>query len=320
MYIDHFDAKTIDEALFLLSKYKSEAKIIAGGTDLITLMKDRVLIPKVLVNIKTIPDLAYIKDDITGIKIGALTTVHEIETSPIIRGTYPMLAEAAHSVGAPQLRNMGTISGNICQDVRCWYYRRSPSTGKSFLSHRNGGKQCYAVAGENAYHAIIGGKKCFAVCPSDMAPALLALGAKVKVISPTGQREIPLEKVFAILGNTLKPNEVITEIQLPTPKPGTKQRYLKFRPRKAIDFAVSSVAAAITTSDGVVSNARIFLGAVAPTPYRAFRAEEIIKDKVMTESLAEKAAKAAVSEAVPLSKNAYKIALTEWLVSRVILD
>ena len=318
-YIEHFTAKTIDDAVFLLSQYMEEAKIIAGGVDLVSLMKNKVRTPKVLVNIKTIPDLAYITEDAEGLKIGTRTTIKDIETSVIIRDKYSLLVEAAHSVASPLVRNMATIGGNLCQDVRCWYYRRSPVTGLTFFCHRKGGEQCFAVNGENQYHAIIGGNECHAVCPSDMAPALLALGARLKIAGPTGDKTIPLEEFYTPLGNILKPNEIITEIQVPTLRSGTKQRYLKFRLRKTIDFALSSVASVITIEAGVVSQARITLGGVAPTPYRALSAEETLKGKVITERLAATAAKAALSEAIPLSQNAYEVPITETLVKRAIL-
>ena len=318
-HLEHFIAKTIDDAVFLLSQYMEEAKIIAGGVDLVSLMKNKVKIPKVLVNIKTIPDLAYITEDAEGLKIGTQTTIKDIETSVIISDKYSLLVEAAHSVASPLVRNMATIGGNLCQDVRCWYYRRSPVTGLTFFCHRKGGEQCFAVNGENQYHAIISGNECHAVCPSDMAPALLALGARLKIAGSTGDKMVPLEEFYTPLGNILKPNEIITEIQIPTPGTGTKQRYLKFRLRKAIDFAISSAASVITIEDGVVSQARITLGGVAPTPYRALSAEETLKGKVITESLAATAAKTALSEAIPLSQNAYKMPITESLVKRAIL-
>ena len=319
-YVEHHDAVTIDEAVSLLNRYMEEAKVIAGGVDLVSLMKSKVMLPKVLVNMKTIPDLSYIMEEAEGLKIGTLTTIHDIETSATIRDKYSMLAEAAHSVSAPLVRNMATIGGNLCQGVRCWYYRRSPGTGLSFFCRRKGGEQCYAVTGDNTYHAIIGGKECYAVCPSDMAPALIALRAKVKIAGPVGDRTIPLEEFYTVLGNILQPDEIITGVQVPTPKPGTKQQYLKFRLRKAIDFAISSVAAAITTEAGVVRNARIVLGGVAPTPYRAIAAEEVIKQKKITERVAEISAKASVGEAAPLSMNAYKVSITKALVKRAILE
>ncbi len=318
-YMEHFNAKTIDDAVFLLSWDMEEAKIIAGGVDLVGLMKNEVRTPRVLVNIKSLPDLTYITEDAEGLKIGALTTIKDIETSMIIRDKYRLLVEAAQSVASPLVRNMATIGGNLCQDVRCWYYRRSPATGLSFFCHRKGGEHCFAVNGENQYHAIIGGNQCHAVCPSDMATALSALGARVKIASPTGDKTVTLEEFYTPLGNILRPDEVITEIQVPTAKSGTKQRYLKFRLRKTIDFAISSVASVITTEAGVVSQARIVLGGVSPTPYRAISAEETLKGKVITESIAKTSAEAALSEAVPLSQNTYKVPITESLVRRAIL-
>ncbi len=319
-HLEHFNARTIDEVISLLNEYKEEARIIAGGVDLVSLMKNKVVTPKVLVNVKTIPDLAYIKEDAEGLKIGTLTTIRETEKSAIIRDKYPMLAEAAYSVAAPQIRNMATIGGNLCQEVRCWYYRRSPITGISFFCHRKGRKRCYAIAGKNTEHAIFNGNECHAACPSDLAPALVALGATLKVVSPDAEKMVPLDEFYTPVGNILKPNEMLTEIQIPAPMPGTKQRYLKFRLRKTIDFAISSVAAVITMESGVVSNARIVLGGVAPTPYRALGAEEVLRGEVVTEGVAEASARAAVSEAVPLSMNAYKVPIAKALVKRAIAE
>jgi xanthine dehydrogenase YagS FAD-binding subunit len=318
-YFEHFNAKTIEQAVSLLDYYSGEAKIMAGGVDLIRLMKSKVVAPKVIVNIKTITDLAYIREDAEGLKLGSLTTISGIEKSALIRDRYVILAQAAHLVASPQIRNMASIGGNLCQDVNCWYYRRSPLTGTSFSCYRKGGIGCPAIDGDNRYHAIMGGSGCYAVCSSDMAPALIALEAKVKIASPDGEKTIPLEELYTPLCNPLNHNELITEIQIPTPRPSTKQIYLKFSLRKAIDPALSSVAAAITAEAGRVADARIVLGAVAPTPYRSLEAEGVIKGKAITENLAETAAKAAVSQATPLSMNAYKISITEALVKRVIL-
>jgi len=318
-HLEYFNARTIDEAVSLLGEYE-EARIIAGGVDLTRLMKNSVVIPKVLVNIESIPGLAHITEDAEGLKIGTLTTINDIEKSAIIRDKYNLLTQAAHSVAAPQIRNMVTIGGNLCQAVRCWYYTLSPVTGRSFFCYRKGGTHCYAETGDNRYHAIFGANGCHATFSSDMAPALLALEARVKIVSPSEERIIPLEEFYTPLGNILKPNELITELQVPTPRLGTKQRYLKFRIRRAIDPAISSVAAAIATGAGRVSNARIVLGAVAPSPYRSVEAEGILKGKVITGSLAEAAAKAAMSKAIPLTMNAYKITMTEALVRRAILE
>jgi xanthine dehydrogenase YagS FAD-binding subunit len=316
----HFDAKTVTEAISLLGEYKGDGKIIAGGVDMVTLIKNRVVTLNALVNIKTIPDLAYIREQTEGLRIGILTTVNEVERSTMIRDRYPMLAEAAHSVAAPQLRNMATVGGNLCQEVQCWYYRRSPVTGISYFCYRKGGKRCYAPAGENDYHAILNGDKCYAVCPSDLAPALVALNATLRIAGPYGERLLPLEKFYTPLGNILKPYEMLTEVQVPTPTPGTRQKFVKFRLRKTLDFAIVSVAAATTMESNVVTGASIVLGGIAPTPYRAIGVEEMLRGKVITESVLEASASIVVSKGLPLRGNAYKIPITEALVRRALQE
>ncbi len=314
------NAKTIEEAVSLLNRYKGKAKAIAGGVDLVGLMKNEVMLPDVLVNIKTIPSLAYINEDTGGLKIGTLTTIHDIETSALVKDKYRLLAAAAHTVAAPQLRNMSTIGGNLCQEVSCWYYRMPPVTGRSFFCHRKGGKQCYAATGNNAYHAIINSGKCHAVCLSDMAIALTALDARLRIANQDGERTVSLAEFYTVTGNILKPGEIIMEIQVPPIEPAIRQRYLKFRLRKTIDFAISSVAATLTMDAGVVNNVRILLGGVAPTPYRAIAAEEALMGKTITNGVAELVAKAAVAEAKPLSMNGYKLPITEALVKRAIIE
>lgn len=319
-HVEHFNARTLNKAVSLLGEYMGEAKVIAGGVDLISLMKNRVMTPRILVNIKTISDLSYINEDAEGLKIGTLTTIKDIERSRTIRDKYSLLAEAAHLLATPHIRNMGTIGGNLCQAVRCWYYRRSPVTGRSFLCYRKGGHLCYAINGDNRYHAIIGGNKCHSVCPSDMATALIALNARVNIVSPGGTTVTSLEEFYTVGGNILKPDEIITEIQVPTPGSETKQRYLKFRLRKIIDFAIVSAAAVITTEAERVTNARIVLGGVAPIPYRAIAAEEVLKGERITEDAAEMSAKLATCDAAPLNANAYKLPIAKTLVKRAILQ
>ena len=316
--LKHIDAETIEDALTILSDHMGEAKIVAGGTELIRLLETDIVSPLVLINIKTIPKLAAITQDAAGLRIGSLATLHEIESSPIIRDEYPMLAEAAHLAASPQIRNMATLGGNLCQDVNCWYYRRPMGTGSTFTCRRKGGTVCYAPEGDNRYHAIMGKNGCFAVFTSDLAPALVAFDAKMKITGPTGETEINVEDFYTPWGNVLKPNEIVTEIQVPTLQPGTKQRYLKFRMRNAIDPALSSVAAVIHIEEGVVKDARIAVGGIAPMPFRALGAENVIKGKVITDALSDMAGKVAMSEAVPLSMNAYKVRITEMLIKRAI--
>ncbi len=316
--LKHFNARTLDEAILAAGE---NSQIIAGGTDCLSILKNRVLpnYPEVLVNIKTIPDLEYIAEEVTGLRIGALTRLSDIVESAVVREKYGILADAAKSIASPQIRNMGTIGGNLCQDTRCWYYRCSPFTGRSYFCSRKGGRVCFAVAGDNRYHAILGGKGCFAVCPSDMAIALAALDAGITVKGPASERTIPIKDFYTILGNILKQNEIVTDIRIPPPPQGAKQTFLKFRLRKAIDFAIVSVASIITIEDGVCQDARIALGAVAPTPIRVVEVEDEIKGKVINVETAEKAAKAAVAGATPLSMNAYKVEIAKALVKRAIL-
>ncbi|MFC1815970.1 FAD binding domain-containing protein [Thermodesulfobacteriota bacterium] len=315
----HINVKTIDAAISALSK---KSKIIAGGTDYLSLLKSSVLpvYPEILVNIKTIPGLNYLKEGAEGLRIGALATLSDIAESPVIKEKYGILADAARSVASPQIRNMGTIGGNLCQGVRCWYYRCSPLTGKSYLCYRKGGRECFAEAGDNRYHAVIGGKACFAVCPSDTAIALTALDAKIKIKGPAKERTLLVKNFYRTLGNVLKPDEIVTEVQIPeAPAPKAKHSFLKFRLRKAIDFAIVSVASVIRMEDGVCKGARIALGAVAPTPIRATKTEAAIKGKVINTTMAETAAQAAVASAAPLSMNEYKVEITKALVKRAIL-
>ncbi len=317
---EYYNARTVNEAVSLLDEYKEEAKIIAGGIDLMGLMKNKVLSPRVLVNIKTIPDMKYVTENATGIAIGALTLINDMERSTLIKSKYPIVFEAACSIASPQIRNMATIGGNICQDVRCWYYRRSPATGISFNCRRKiDDGICYAIDGENQYHGIFGENKCCAVCPSDMAIVLSVLDARINTVSTSGGRVIPIDKLYTTFGNILEPNEIITAIQVPKVASGTKQRFLKFRRRKAIDFAIVSVAAVITIHDNVVSHAKIVLGGVSSKPYRAMKAEECLIGEQITESTAEKAAEVSLADALPLSKNAYKVPVVKTLVKRALL-
>ena len=303
---------TIDQAVAELGV---TAKAIAGGTDLLGTMKDEIhpTYPKTLVDIKTIPGLDYIKEEGGLLKIGALTRLADIAENTIVKSSYEALAGAVLKVATPQIREMGTIAGNLCQEVRCWYYRNPQNR---FFCLRKGGKGCFAPTGDNRYHAIIGGAPCFAVCPSDTAIALTALDATIV----TNRQSIPIEQFFTVLGNVLADNEIVTEIQVPMPVSRTRQTFSKFAIRKAIDFAMVSVATAIATSGGNVSSARIVLGAVAPVPYRAIDAENALKGNAIDAARAETAGAAAVRNAVPLSNNKHKVQIAQVLVRRAILE
>ena len=317
----HHNARSIDEAITLLTQYKGRAKLNAGGTDLLGVLKERNLpeYPEAIINIKTITGLNYIKEDETGLKIGALTKLSDLTKSPFLRDHYPALAEAARSVATPQVRNAATIGGNLCQDVRCWYYRYPRHIGGPIRCLRKRNGPCLAVVGDNRYHAILGGKKCFAVCPSDTAVALAALGAQIKIAGPEGERRVAVTDFYSPLGNGLKGNEILTEIEVPGITGPTKQRFLKFTLRSPIDFAIVSVASVITVNNGVCTDARIALGAVAPGPVRARKAEEVIKGRSIDENTATEAAEQALAGARPLSMNVYKVEIAKTLVKRAIL-
>jgi xanthine dehydrogenase YagS FAD-binding subunit len=321
-YFDHINTKSVAEAISVLKDYQGRAKLIAGGTDLLGELKDRVLVtyPEVLVNIKTIPDMDYIREEAGVLKIGALTKLREIAFSPIVKEKCSILAQASISVGSPQIRNMGTIGGNLCQDVRCWYYRYPHQIGGCVICRRKGGNSCGAMSGDNRYHALFEGKKCMAVCPSDTAVALAALEATIKVSGPNGDRTISIDELYNPLGNDIRVDEMITEVQFPVLRGGTRQSFSKFRLRNSIDFAIVSVASVISSSGGICEDARIVLGAVAARPIRAVEAEQAIRGKKIDTTSAEAASKAAVANAAPLSRNAYKIQIAQTLVKRALLS
>ena len=319
---NHHNVNSVDEALALLRDYEGRASLIAGGTDLLGTLKGEILpdYPEALINIKTIPGLDRIKEDNEGLKIGALTRLIHIVRSPEVESKCAVLKEAAESVGTPEIRYMGTIGGNLCQDTRCWYYRYPHQMGGRIPCYRKGKGPCHAIKGDSRYHAIMGAKVCLAVCPSDIAIALTALDAEIIVSQTGGERVLPITDFYNTLGHILKPDEILTEIRVPQPPDNAAQAFLKFRLRESVDFAIVSAASVITMEDGICKDARIVLGAVAPTPFRALAAEEAIRGKPIDTAAAEKAVEAAVNNAKPLSMNAYKIEITKTLVKRALLS
>lgn len=313
------NATTVADAVSMLKA--KDVSVLAGGTDILSLLKKGALTnpPKRLVNIKNIPGLDFISEDAQGLNIGATTKLSDIAASSVVREKYSALAKAAEAVASPPLREMGTIVGNICQEVQCWYFRRSFLTGTFFDCVRKGGRTCFAIQGDSRYHSIFGGARgCVAVNASDIAPVLIALNAKIK----TTARVIEAERFFIGDRKTtaLNDDEIVTEIRIPAPHSGTKQTFTKFALRPTIDFPVVNVATAITIEDGKVSEARIVLNAVAPTPKRATGAEDALKGKVISEAVAETAAAALAKGAVPLKDNKYKVQIARTLVKRAILD
>jgi xanthine dehydrogenase YagS FAD-binding subunit len=317
----HTDAESVSEAIKLLVEYGDKARLIAGGTDLLGLLKTKALpaYPRLLINIKRIEGLDRIKADGDGLRIGALARLADIVDSPDVKEDYSVLAKAALSVAMPQIRNMGTLGGNLAQETRCWYYRYPQEIGGRILCHRKGEGPCLALTGDNRYHALFGGKRCVAVCPSDTAVALAALDAQIRIKGPEGERLLGVMDFYHPLGNALGPGEIITDIRIPRPSVDNRQAFIKFRVRESIDFAIVSVAAVCSIQDRTCSMARIVLGAVAPGPYRATQAEQGLSGKVINDETAEASAKAAVAGAVLLSRNAYKIEIAKTLVKRSLL-
>ncbi len=316
----HINASSIEEAASVLRHYGDKAEIIAGGTDVLGKMKDEILdrYPEALINIKTIPGLDFIREEGDILNIGALTRLEDIAKNKMVMERYTALAEAAHRTASPHIREMGTIGGNICQDIRCWFYRNPQNR---FPCLRKGGGRCYAIEGDNRYHSIFGGsveEGCYAVHPSDTAPALIALDGKVK----TSKRTVNAEDFFDVnvkKTTILDDDEIVTEFHIPKPSDNTKSAFFKFAIRKSIDFPIVNCAALIEISGGRMSFGRICLNAVYVKPYRTVTAEEALVGKELNEAAAEAAGDIAVSGAKPLSHNRYMIQIAKTMVKRTIL-
>ena len=320
---ENIDAKSIKDAVSLLQKFqqqKKSAAVVGGGSEYLQLMKDRVVTPDYVINLKTISGLNYVREERGGFRIGALATLAELEEHDAVKEKLLILSEAAGEAASPQIRNAGTIAGNLCQRPFCWYFRSS-----NFNCLRKGGEVCYTVTGDSRFHAILGGGPSYIVHPSDTAPALVALNAQVKIAGPTGEKTIPLEKFFVLPSvdfkreNILKPAEIVTEIDVPYPKYGSKGFYHKVRERLAWDHAIVSVATLIESSNGVVREARVVLGGVAPIPWRASKAEEFLRSKKIDEQTAQQASEIALEGAKPLKDNVYKVGMSKSLIQRALL-
>jgi xanthine dehydrogenase YagS FAD-binding subunit len=310
---------TVKEAGALLGPTFNDAQILAGGTDLISMMKDFVTSPKRVVNIKGISELGGVAKTSTGIRIGAAVTLDELASHQLIRSEFPSLITAAIGVASPQIRNMGTVGGDLCQRPRCWYFRG----GHGLLAMQDG--KSLVPNGENQYHAIFGGGLAYFVSPSSLGPALAALGAQVKIVSPSGTRSVAVEKFFLIpkTGSDreidLHPNEIVTEIMIPSSAASLKNATYEVRHKEALDWPLATASVALKMSGSKVSSARIVMGHVAPTPWEASAAEKSLTGKSIDEATAEKAAEEAVRGAQPLSQNGYKVQLAKVAVKRALL-
>jgi xanthine dehydrogenase YagS FAD-binding subunit len=313
--------QSTQQAIGLLGQDWAQAQILAGGTDLLALMKDDVQSPKRVVNIKMIPGLAGIQYNATGgLKIGALTKLAEVADNADVRRNYPMLAYAFDEAASPQIRYMATVGGNICQRPRCWYFRN----GFGLLAMKDG--KSLVTDGDNRYHAIIGNQGAAKfVTPSTIAPALIAHNAKVRIVGPSGQREVELAKFFRTpqaeneREHDLKANEVITEIVVPAAN-GAKAAQYEIRQKQTFDWPLSLASVALWMDGNTVKQANVVLGAVAPVPWVSQEAAQALVGKSINEQTADAAGQAAVSIAKPLSRNGYKVQLTRTAVKRAILQ
>ena len=306
------------EAIAALAPERGRVLPIAGGMDLIGLMKDYIAQPERIVNIKTL-DRTIRKGPDGGLRIGAAVTLSELVAHADVSKMYPALVQAAAEVGTPQIRNAGTVGGNLNQRPRCWYYRN-----EEFHCLKKGGSRCFAVDGENQYHAIFGDGPCHIVHPSSLAVPAIALNARFRIAGPAGEREVAASEYFLmpdrnLFGETvLAPNELLTHVILPAPG-GTRSATYEVRFRQAFDWPLAMAAVALSLDGQTIRDARVVLGAVAPVPWRAPAAEAVLKGKPVSEESAIAAADAALSGAKPLSSNGYKVQIARTAVKRAIL-
>jgi xanthine dehydrogenase YagS FAD-binding subunit len=312
--------KTVEELAALLAETKERTALMAGGTDLIDELKSGVAAPDLVVDLQGIAALAGISEAKDGLRIGPLTRVAALAEDAVVARDYPILKEAALSLATPQLRNVGTVGGNLCQRPRCWYYR-----DPEVICRKKGGFNCYAFQGRNKYHAILGGSGCFIVYPSDLAPVLISLGARVTIGSVRADKAMALEDFYkppsvdVTRENALAGDEFLKGIFVPLAKPGQKGTYVKLKERGTWDFAVASAAVSGVVSGVVFSEISIIAGGLAPVPWRMKRAEALLRGKPVTETLVAQAAAEALKEASPLAENAYKLDLAAAAVKRAVL-
>lgn len=323
-YAKHTDWKQASAALAKDPK----ARAIAGGSDLLGTIKEGLEgkgLPRwqTLIDIRTITGSNSIAFKApSGLTIGALATLSEIEAHPDIVKNYPVLAKAAGAAASPNIRNTGTIGGNVNQRPRCWYFRNT-----EFDCYKKGGNFCFAVTGTNTYHAILNGELCYIVHPSDVAPALIALGASAVIGTPAADKTVSFDDYFTgprvdVLRETiLQQGDLLKEIHIPAPKPDTGMSFIKAQRRgQTYDFAMANIATVITKAAGKVTDVRIVLSGVAPTPYRATAAEDAIKGQAVDAQLAQDAANKALLQARPMTNNAYKVGLAKSLIVQSIME
>ncbi len=315
-----YQPESLDGALEVLDRHREKAWVLAGGMDTFDWFKDRVKRPEAVVDLGAIAELSGIRETDGGVEIGAMTPLAEVVGSELIRERYGLLAEAAETVATPQIRNQGTLGGNLVQDTRCWYYRAG------WPCYRAGGNICYADTPEsmNREHCIFDASRCVAVTPSDTAPALIALDAEMAIRGRRGERTVAAEEFFTgpaidiTRMTVLQPNEVLRAVRIPDTWAGADFYFEKVRDRNAWDFPLVNVASAMRVEDGVVRDCRLSVGAVSPTPLRLDRCEEALRGQRIGEDVATRVAELGVTGAKPLRHNGYKVPLMRNLIRRAI--
>ena len=296
---------------------------LAGGVDVLDLAKQNISTPDALVNLKGLKELSGIEVRSSGeLRLGATAKLSEVAENPEIRARFAAIAQAAGEAATPQIRNLGTVGGNLLQRPRCWYFRNPDAN-----CLKKGGDKCYAIGGLNRYHSILGGGPSYIVHPSNLAPALVALRASAKIVGPGGERVVELEKFFALptvdpkRENLLKPGEIIIEVIVPAPAANSRSVYLEAREKQSFDWPLVSAAVVIERAPGAktIRDARVVMGAVAPVPWRSVEAENVLKGGAFDESLARAAAEAGLKDAQPMSDNAYKVVIAKVIVRRAIM-
>ena len=311
-----YDYKRPTTTAEAVTALQNGGRVVGGSSDILTLIKEQIETPKNLVDISEIKELSNINLSGNTLSIGAAVTITTLAENAAVIKNYPIVEQAAKSIASPQIRHVGTVGGNLCQRSRCWYFRNP-----RFNCYRKGGSTCFAVTGKNEYHAILGGAGCFMVCPSDLAPALIALGATAIITGSKGQRKLPLEKFYigpleditreVVIG----PGELLTSVEVPLPPASAKMAYQKVRERQTFDFATVSLAMIIAPRF-----ARVVLGGIAPTPLRSLDAEKILQGGSITEDRAQQAGEAVTKFARPMEDNGYKIDLVQGLIRSTALS
>jgi xanthine dehydrogenase YagS FAD-binding subunit len=315
----HIYAGSVREAVALLAEYGPKARVVAGGSDQLRWMKDRLDTPEVLVNVSRIPGFERIEWRDDGLHLGARTRPARIAADPEVQARFRVLAEAAAILASPQIRNVASVAGDLLQRPWCWYFR------EGFPCLRRGGNTCFSLTGDNKFHAILGGFRSFIVHDSDLGPPLVALDATITLMSVRGTRTLPLEDFYILPAQdvrreyVLEPDELVTEVHVPRRFLDARGTYVKIRQRGSWDHGIVTVAAVARVRDGVFEDVSIVMGGVAPKPWRAKEAEDLLRGKAVTADLATEAGEAALAPARPLSRNGYKVGMAKEAIRDAVL-